>query len=334
MLFAQPRIDHPPTISFFGGEPLLEYDLLQKCVDYAEQRGRETGRPYELTITTNGLGLDEQVVRYLREKEIEITLSFDGVREAQDASRPRPDRRSSFPETRAALRLALEHVPDTAVCAVVSPENVRYLCESIDFLLDEGVRYLHLNPNFFADWTVEGLDQWRAGYEHAAQRVVEAFRNGQVVHVNFITAKIVTHLKGGYDPCDCCDFGRREIAIAPSGNVYPCQRMVGEDNEELGLLGDVFDGRDEQACRELDGCREVTSPECLECDHRARCRNWCSCVNHRLTGRFDRVCPLVCYHERMAIEVADAAASCLFEEKNSTFLQTFYQEEQVAPEWI
>ena len=110
--------------------------------------------------------------------------------------------------------------------------------------------------------------------------------------------------------------------------------MVGEDNEELGLLGDVFNGLDEDACREISEARDITSPECLECEHHGRCRNWCSCVNHRLTGRFDRVGPLVCYHERMAIDVADSAASRLFQEQNSTFLETFYQEEQVAPEWI
>lgn len=334
LLFDQPDTDPPPQIGFFGGEPLLELPLMRRCVDYAEAKKAETGHSYRLAITTNGLGVDEAVAAYLKANEIEPTLSFDGVQEAQDACRRYRNRRSCFADTREAMRLLLRHFPNLAVCAVVNPKNVRHLAASIDFFLEEGVRRLLLNPDFFAQWEEGELDHWRRGYEHMARRFEEAFRGGRVLHVNVITAKIVTHLKGGYDPCDLCDFGQKEIAVAPSGNIYPCQRMVGEDTEELGLMGDVFRGLNAKTCRELADVREVTSTECLECELRHRCRNWCSCVNHRLTGQFDRAAALVCFHERMAIEIADQAASRLFEDQNETFLDTFYLEKQISPEWV
>jgi uncharacterized protein len=265
---------------------------------------------------------------------VEPTLSFDGIPAAQDACRCYHDGSSSFSDTKEAMLLLFGHFPNLGICAVVTPETVRHLPATIDFFLEAGVHRLWLNPNFFAQWNEAELGLWRQGYEHAGTRVVQEFRNGRIFPVNFITAKIVTHLKGGYDPCDCCDFGLKEIAVAPSGNIYPCQRMVGEDTAELGLMGDVFTGLNAQTCKELADAKEVTSPECLQCDLRHRCRNWCSCVNHRLTGRFDRTSVLVCFHERMAIEIADHAASLLFQEKNKTFMETFYNEKQVSPEWV
>lgn len=333
-LFAQPTPEEIPQIGFFGGEPLLELPLLKRCIAYAESKRKETKKPFRMVITTNGLGLDEDVAAYLHEKEVEPTLSFDGTPKAQDACRRYPGGRSSFTDTEAAMHTLLRYFPNLGVCAVISPENVQFLPDTIDYFIQNKIRRIHLNPNFFAHWDEQHLDLWRQGYEHAAKRTEEEFRNGRSLLVNFIAAKIITHLKGGYGPCDCCDFGQKEIAIAPSGNIYPCQRMVGEDNQELGLMGNVFDGLNPKTCHDLANARQVTNSECMTCDLKTRCRNWCSCVNHRLTGSFDKTGPLICFHERMAIQIADQVASSLFKEKNKTFMQTFYSKHPLTPEWV
>jgi uncharacterized protein len=334
ILFNQSACEPLPLISFFGGEPLLQLPMLKECVAYAEARREKTGRPFKLAITTNGLAINNTVAEYFSDKQIEPTLSFDGVYEAQNACRRFRDGKSSFSDSRNAMLMLKQYFPDLSICAVVTPKNVQYLPESIDFFIEAGIRRLLLNPDFFAQWDEQHLDLWRCGYEHAAERFEDEFHNGRVFHVNFITAKIVTRLKGGYEPCDCCDFGQKEIAIAPSGNIYPCQRMVGEDSENLGLMGNVFDGFDKRICKELAVCRTISSYECLSCDLRFRCRNWCSCVNHHLTGRFDQTGAIVCFHEQMAIEIADRIASRLFQEKNKTFMETFYMENQISDEWV
>ncbi|HUT75622.1 MAG TPA: radical SAM protein [Armatimonadota bacterium] len=334
LLFDHSSAEMPSKLTFFGGEPLLELPLLKRCVDYAKARRADTGHPLRLEVATNGLAADAATIEYCLSQEMEVTLSFDGVAAAQDATRRYGNGGSSFADTQAAMHRLLPHFPELAICAVVSPENVQYLPLSIDFFLAAGVRRLMLNPNFFARWGDSQLDLWRRGYEHAAGRFIEEYRCGRAVNVGFITAKVVTHLKGGYDLCDCCDFGQKEIAVAPSGNIYPCQRMVGEDVGELGLMGDVFTGMNQAVCEQLADARQARNPECLQCDLRRRCRNWCSCVNHRLTGRFDCTGPLVCFHERMAIAIADRTASQLFRENNPTFLQTFYPETPISPEWL
>jgi len=211
----------PAEVCFFGGEPLLEWALLTQCIPYAEGKAAASGRPLELSITTNGLALDEDKADYLAGHGLNVVLSFDGVREAQDASRRRNDGGSSFDATLRALRLLQERLEAPTVCAVVSPSNVRYLAASVDLLLSEGVKRLMLNPDFFSEWRQEDLDLWRQGYEHAAMRFEQSYLDGMPVNVNLFTAKIITHLKGGYDSSDCCLFGEGEIAVAPSGRNTP-----------------------------------------------------------------------------------------------------------------
>ncbi|MEN6450750.1 MAG: radical SAM protein [Thermoguttaceae bacterium] len=334
MLFAAEPSNPPGQIRFFGGEPLLELPLLKRCVDYAKAQRERTGKPFRLGMTTNGLAVDDELAAYLKQESVEPTLSMDGVAEAQDACRRYAGGRSSFADTERALSSLLRQFPNLTVCAVVSPANVEHLPASLDYFLAQGVRRIVLNPDFFGEWDDPHLEAWRRGYECAAQQLVEEFRAGRPLHINVLSAKIITHLKGGYEPCDCCDFGQREVAVAPSGNLYPCQRLVREDVGGFGLIGTVFSGRSAQSCRDLGSPREEPSPECLGCSLRRRCRNWCSCVNHRLTGGFRHTGPLVCFHERMAIELADRAASQLFAEKNETFLDAFYMLRESSPEWV
>jgi uncharacterized protein len=335
LLFEKPhRNGFPPLLSFFGGEPLLEIPLLKKCVAYAEQHSAETGAKFRMTVTTNGLCADEATIAYIAEKGMATALSFDGVPEAQNSTRPYRGGRESFEDTLSALRRMRHQLPELIICAVVTPENVACLPDSIDLFLENGCRQIVLNPDFFACWTERDCELWRSGYEHAASRFIESFRSGKPLHISFITAKIATHLKGGYGLDDFCDFGTREIAIAPSGNIYPCQRMVGEDDGAVGLMGDVFQGLNPKMCRHLNKSKQIKNLECLDCELQPRCRNWCSCVNQRLTECYDHTAPIVCFHERMAIEIADRTASQLYKENNLTFMRTFYACGRIESEWV
>jgi uncharacterized protein len=323
-----------PEICFFGGEPLLEFDLITQCIAYAESLRQSSGMNFGLTLTTNGLLLDRSKAEYFREKGVDIVVSFDGVKEAQDATRPFGDGRSSFAQSLKGVNTAIDTFENPCICMVVSPENVEYLPQSFDLVLEQGAEKMMLNPNFFAKWSQSDRGLWRAGYSHAADRVEEAYRKGIALNVNLFTAKIITHLKGGYDEGDCCLFGQNEIAVSPGGNIYPCQRMVGQDEKTLGLLGNVFDGLDMTAMNGLAGCRAVRNDACDKCDFRGRCRNWCSCVNYALTGQFGQPGDIICFHEQMVIPLADRVASRLFAECSKTFMDTFYFQKHLAAEWI
>lgn len=310
-----------PYIYFSGGEPLLQWDLLRQCVEYCEQQNFEEAIPFRLAVNTNGLELDAPRASYLSSHNVDVILSLDGQVEAQDKCRLRSDGSSSFSACHGALRTIVECCDNPAVCTVVSPENVKYLSESVDFLLDAGIRRIMISPNFFGAWNDETLSIWESGYEHVAMRFEEAFRNGKTLMVSLLSSKISARLQDGKDPLDCCGQLKRRISVAPSGRVHACQLLLGNDDTDMGLIGHVNEGFHSLSLPDV--CRSFDSPECEECDLQQRCRRWCSCGYYAPSGIFDRPDGLICWHEQLVIKLADSVASKLYKEKNTTFLRAF-----------
>ncbi|MBU1534354.1 SPASM domain-containing protein, partial [Myxococcota bacterium] len=150
-----------------------------------------------------------------------------------------------------------------------------------------------------------------------------------------IDGKIITHLKNGFEECDKCGFAEREFAVAPSGNIYGCERLIGNDDNEEMCIGNVATGFDEAKRAAIIAKRgSNVNLDCLECTYRNRCMNWCHCINYATTGAIDTTDGIVCFHERIAISVADRVGETLFNEKNPLFLNHFYDigAEQSPPE--
>ncbi len=323
--------DGPPwmDLAFFGGEPLMELPLLQRALVYAREQALPRGTKVRPQVTTNGTMLTDDVARFLAAEGFYVGLSLDGCREAHEATRPLCDGRSSFDAVVAGLDRALERKLRMEVIAVVDPANVRWLARSVAFLADRGVPRIAVNPNFQAEWSADAREELERQYELVAEDYARRHRIGNPSWVNFIDGKIITRLKKGFSCRDKCGFGTREIAVAPSGNLYPCERLVGADTDEAVRMGSVFDGVDrvkQERYRQEVG---NTDPECAGCALRPRCMNWCGCTNYSLTGAIHRTGDVVCWHEQTAIRVADRAASSLFNEARPAFLQRHYGVEVV-----
>jgi uncharacterized protein len=144
------------------------------------------------------------------------------------------------------------------------------------------------------------------------------------VRVNIIDGKIRVRIKEGYEQCDHCGFGENELAVAASGNLYPCERIVADDTNAELCIGNVATGFDAGRRARILACRGNTNPECADCPIRERCMNWCSCINYATTGAINRVDGLVCLHERMVVAIADRVGATLFAERNPAFLANFY----------
>jgi uncharacterized protein len=311
-------------LGFFGGEPLLARPLMERALAHAREGAAARGTTVRPQVTTNGTLLTDDAARFLRAESFYVGLSIDGCREAHDATRPRRDGRSSFDAALAGLDRALAHGLRMEVIAVVDPANVRWLARSVAFLADRGVPRIAVNPNFQADWTEEARAELERQYELAAQDYAQRQRLGKPSWLNFIDGKIITRLKNGFSCRDRCGFGNREIAVAPSGNLYPCERLVGEDTDEAVRMGNVFDGVDRVKQERYRSEVGNTDPECAGCAVRSRCMNWCGCTNYTLTGAIHRTGDVVCWHERTAIRVADQTAAALYREASPAFLKRHY----------
>lgn len=310
-------------IGFFGGEPLMAFDMLLRVCEYAQGRSRTEGRRVRFALTTNGTLLTAERAHTLAALGVEVTLSLDGVREAHEATRPRRTGRSSFDATLRAAQRILEAGMPLEVIAVVATGNVRYLGQSVRFLADLGARQITLNPCFEEAWSDEQLALWEQGLIDAAAVYAERMRAGRPLAMPTFDNKLLAAAKGGLAACDGCSAGERELAVAPSGNLYGCARMVGEDRDDALVIGHLDTGVVPALVRARLP-RGQNDPACDACAERWRCGAYCACANRAETGRTDTPGGTQCWYEQATARVADAVGAALLDEHCQAFIAWIY----------
>ncbi|MBI3831960.1 MAG: radical SAM protein [Planctomycetes bacterium] len=318
-------------VGYFGGEPLMAWDLLQKYHLRAMELAKEKGlRKLVGAVTTNATLLDEAKMNWMVEHGVVIAVSLDGIQETHDATRPFVNGKSSFEATLRGLKIALARAPLTEVICVIDPTTVGRMAESARFILDQGVRVLSLSMNYAANWDEASLAVYEREIEKVGDEFERRFRAGEDIYIASIDSKIAGRLKGGLKDCDRCSFGVGEVAVAPSGNMYPCERLVGEDNDPKWVIGHIDRGVDMPKLSGINHRRVTLDPTCQACAIKDRCMNTCGCSNAFSSG--DSAVPgaSLCLTEQMHARVADRVAKRLFWEGNPVFLRKFYYETQPA----
>ncbi|MDP6524858.1 MAG: radical SAM protein [Kiritimatiellia bacterium] len=318
-------------LGYFGGEPMMEWELLQHATARAEELAADSIK-LKKTLTTNVTMMTPERAEWLKEHEFYLGVSIDGCRKMHDVTRPFVSGRSSFDACIKGLDIILSLIPDLEVIVVPDPMSVQHLAESIRFMIeDKKVHRVSVNPNFYTEWDDEALDGMKKAFEEIGEQYLAWYRSGMMPQVNFIDTKVITQLKEGYSCKDKCNFGEHEIAVAPSGRLYPCERLVATDDGGEMCIGNIFDGFDEKKRAAILSQRGNVNPDCLSCSIRSRCMNWCCCINYALTGTINRTDGIVCFHEQTAAAVADRIGSMLFEERCPAFLRRFYYEDFSDP---
>jgi len=311
-------------LSFFGGEPLLESARIEEIVAYANQQADERGKRIFYSVATNGTLLGERRLRLLLDHKFQVQVSLDGCPSAQDATRRYAAGRSSYARVAATVRELLASGMQVRIVAVIDPANTAFLGESFDHLMDLGVRYIHFSPNYTGAWDESACDRFEAALRDLGERYLRRMRAGDDVRLDPLNGKIVTHLAQGYKEKNLCQFGQQEVAIAPSGRIYPCDRLVAEDNRDELVIGDLEHGLDRVRRDRMVRAKNTPDPECAACEHQPRCMHWCGCANYETTGDVAKVSPIICWFERCFIAESDRVANILYAEEDPTFLRRFY----------
>ncbi len=314
------------VLGFFGGEPLLEWDLLRQCTDYAQAVAAQTGTPLSLTLTTNMTLLDRERAEWLKSQGFHMGLSLDGSREMHDACRKTAGGSGSHDLCIEALGYFTDYWYKAEVITVVTPANARFLAGSLSDLYGRGVRRLCLNLDYGAPWSPADFERLEAGADEAARIFVESFRADDPFPIANLSAKIHAQVEGGYKESDKCRFGEGELAVSAAGHFYPCARLVGQDDQESLRIGHVSIGYDRARQLALISRRGNRNPECPACPLNNRCINWCGCVNYVSSKESpDQASSFVCRTERLFARQADRAAELLWGERNTSFLRYFYE---------
>lgn len=313
-------------ISFFGGEPLLEWELLQWCYQYAMAHAEGLIVPPRFGLTTNGTLLSAEKLTWLAERDFLIGLSIDGSEAMHNINRRRPDGSGSHAEVAEALRRIVEHprVRSQVIC-VVTPGNVQHLNDGVAWLAAHYNGPIGLNIDYWSEWTDEEFEILSRQYTLVTEQVADSYRSGAPIRLRNLEDKITMHLHATEGDCLRCRIGEREIAVSVDGNFFPCSRLVGEgDSPELNF-GNVTDGIDRAKQQYIIATRGCATPACKVCSLRRRCLNSCGCTNYAASGKINQVSPFLCCSEKLFIHTADDMAAKLYEEQNPAFMQRFYK---------
>lgn len=318
------------SVSFFGGEPLLHLDFVRAVVEHVpralEQRGLE-----QVTLgfgmNSNVTLVDDAVAELLSTHPFVVHASLDGPQPVHDRHRVTARGDGSYRQVIDALaRLRRANVP-YHLLAVIDPSTARDLGETLELALAQQPVRVLLSINYRADWDERSIALLRDGMRDAADVWIAHFRSGAAVPVNPLHGKILFHLTGGI-PCPAqCLLGGGEMTVAPSGRIYPCGQMVGEDDGSGPVIGHVDRGIDPASLLRLGRARDQVEQTCAECEIRTRCQSQCGCRHLALTGRLGEITAALCETEAIYIEAADRVAETLYAERCPSFMDFYYAQE-------
>lgn len=313
-------------LTFFGGEPLLEKELIRRAVEYSERHRAAVApaKPVRYFVTTNGLLCDGPFLDFCRAARVKPTLSLDGYGAGHDRTRTLPDGSGSFDAIARNFDAILGRYPLIDVLTTFSPASVAGLADGVIRLRGRGFRRFFIGGDYESAWTEADYGEMRRQFEALGSFYIDRIREGDDLYLSVIDSKIASRAKAGCELGPCCCGEEGEIAVAPSGNLYPCLRFVKTDTDEALRIGSLATGLDRVKRARIMARSGRECPACAACAHRGRCFHYCGAVNHKTTGAFEHPPAALCREEQAAIAVADEVAALLYRERTPAFLARYY----------
>ena len=321
---------------FFGGEPLLKKELMRFAIDYCEKIEAKTEKKFHYKITTNGVLLNENFLQFANKKEIQITISIDGIKKAHDLHRHFPqkftqntnlseksEKIGSFKVVEQNARKLLSIRPYSSVIMTVNPDTVEYFAESVSYLLEFGFRNILGGLNYLANWRESDFAKLKLEYATIAQIYIKNTQAEKKFYIGFIDNKIADFIQGE-SKISRCALGLYQVSIAPDGNIYPCVQFIDFPPNPKWQIGDVIEGIDNNKRIALFNESEAEKESCKNCAIKNRCDHSCGCFNMRLTGSLRKVAPAVCQNEQILLPIVDELAEKLYKAKSPMFIQKHY----------
>ncbi len=305
------------TITFWGGEPLLQFDAIVRLVRSAETLARDHGKSVHFVLPTNVTLLEEAHIAFFLDHRVGISLSLDGGERAQ-ALRPTARGASSFPIILDKLELIArrygKYLPPVRM--TVSPATVADFVKNVRFFLDRGFDRIYFAPVVEAIWTPEALDLLEAGQIALLDVWVDLLRQGRRLGFHTwdraLTALRLQRLGARpADPPVPCGAGTSMLAVDIYGNFYPCHRFVFYDKPAQTMaLGTVSEGGPDPEKQALYASLKrsdfaSSSTTCAACALAPRCQEMCPAINYALQGDVTRVDQRLCRLAEIEARIVD-----------------------------
>ena len=263
-------------LGFFGGEPLLESDLVLALIKHARAQTQKNGLELFLTVTTNGTVTRDKAWQIMMIPNLDLAVSIDGHPQTHDRNRLFSNGRGSCSEVLKTISRLIDAGKDLKAVTVVRPENERTLDDEILFLRSLGIRRIELSLDIWTQWDAKARSYLEEMIGQCARLWIDGLPE---FGLNWFDDKAAMLTRGVQVKTCRCGFGKGDISVAPSGNLYPCERLIGDDKgpNTTRLDGDVFDGEDFL----FGPGRDVRTAEpCLSCGIKEACNTSCGCCNY------------------------------------------------------
>ncbi len=273
-------------VDFFGGEPMLDFEVVKKTVLYARSIERERGKNFRFTITTNAYRLNDEDIDFFNEQMYNVVISIDGRKEVHNRVRKTVGGKDSFDDViKNALRFKERRKGQYYVRGTFTRYNLDF-CSDVLFLNDLGFDQLSIEPVVLkpeSPMSIREQDLPRiiAEYdklaeEYIARRKTDKWFNFFHFMIDIDNAPCaVKRLKG-------CGAGGEYVAVAPDGTVYPCHQF---DGIKSVALGNVFDGvNNDELRKKFYYCSVPTKTDCSECWAKYYCSGGCMANSFKFNG--------------------------------------------------
>ena len=305
-------------VDFFGGEPLMNFQVVKDLVAYARSIEQEKGKRFRFTLTTNGVLVDDEVIQWANKECSNVVLSLDGRKEVHDRFRVDYAGNGSWEKIVPKFQRFVEARggKDYYMRGTFTHHNPDFL-KDIQQMLSLGFTELSMEPVVCAAGdpsalTEEDMPIVMEQYEKLAELMLERDKEGKP----FTFYHYMIDLTGGpciYKRISGCGSGTEYMAVTPWGDLYPCHQFVGEERFKLGNIWDGVTNTEVQG--EFAACNVYAHPECRDCWARLYCSGGCAANAYHATGSVTGVYEYGCklFRKRMECAIMVAVARALGE---------------------
>ena len=294
-------------VDFFGGEPLMNFQVVKDLVAYARSIEKEKGKNFRFTLTTNGVLVDDDVIEFANKECSNVVLSLDGRKEIHDRYRVDYAGKGSWEKIVPKFQKFVEARggKNYYMRGTFTHQNPDFL-KDIQQMLDLGFRELSMEPVVSAPGdeaalTMEDLPIVLEQYEKLAELMLQKDKEKDP----FTFYHYMIDLTGGpciYKRISGCGSGTEYMAVTPWGDLYPCHQFVGDEKFKLGNIWDGVTNKEIQG--EFAACNVYAHPECKDCWARLYCSGGCAANAYHATGSVTGVYEYGCILFRKRMECA------------------------------
>lgn len=294
-------------VDFFGGEPLLNWEVCKKLVAYGREQEKKHNKNFRFTLTTNGLLINDDVIDFCNKEMANVVLSLDGRKITNDAMRVSANGTGSYDLIIDKFKklASSRNQKDYYMRGTYTHNNLDFASDIIH-MADLGFKELSIEP-VVSDPSEpyalknEDLPVLKEQYQILADEMLRRYRKGD----GFTFYHYMIDLDAG--PCivkrvSGCGVGTEYLAVTPSGELYPCHQFVGD---EKFLLGDIWKGiTNKEVIEQFEGCNVYSHKECKDCFAKLYCSGGCAANAYHTTGSVNGIYEFGCELHRKRIECA------------------------------